>query len=311
MSENLKRAESLFNRIMNQGKEPPKPTHNHHPQNHHHHHHQNHQNHHHHQNHHNHHTHNNRNKHRNEIKNHQAMKIPGQVVASLENQHILPYCWTIWHHSRYSLSKKKDDKVNYLQRTQELELPQYGTNDVTKYIGSLEQMWTSFSFLVNPKDVSMGTEYFVFKSGINPVWEDPLNTQGGRWVFKFPREDGSRSRVCLIWERLIIRLLIGDLPGEDREKMLNEINGVVISIRKEEDIISIWNSNVSRIFKRQNAIKRGICEFMNDVIREVDEMNGEPVGDKTRGVLFKYRVHADYKGDRDREELHQKEDNSS
>ncbi|EGV60917.1 hypothetical protein PSN45_001287 [Yamadazyma tenuis] len=374
MSENLKRAESLFNRIMNQNAKEPTPfrsavrsreTPHHHRDNHKDIHRDNRdrsrghgdtrdgQNHAVGPNHHNHnHSHNNnhnygRNRHRQELMNHDAMKVPSAVVeaeVAVGHLHIVPYCWTFWHHARYSQPKQRDGK-NYLSRTQELEFPIYGgsgADATTKYVASVEQLWTSFSHLVTPKDSEIGTEYFMFKAGIPPMWEDPFNSRGGRWVFKFPRKSASsdsdgaggdvdddatvRARTSLIWERLVLSFVTGSLStgddtAEDVVKVaFSDINGVVVSIRRDEDIISVWNANlVSRTpagggngFKKTNVpVKRIVCDAILRVIRECDmilasggpgaidvaAVHGANTSDRIKGVTYKYRLHADYNTD--------------
>lgn len=33
-----------------------------------------------------------------------------------------------------------------------------------------------------PSDIANGTDLYVFKDGIQPMWEDPKNENGGRWL---------------------------------------------------------------------------------------------------------------------------------
>lgn len=354
MSENLKRAESLFNRIMNQNgdketqfKSSIKQNGREHAREHAREHreygngseHGSHRQHNHHSNgSHGHggghggsnyhgHGHGGRYKHKTELLNHEALKLPDQILKDIDkqvlitkqDQHILPYCWTIWHHFRYTngpitnLSKKKhEDKVNYLQMTKEVEFPKFGNpQELIKNFASVEQMWMNISILGKSKDVAVGTEYFVFKSGINPAWEDPFNTKGGRWIFKFIRkgnddEEFIRTRTNLIWERLILRILTGTLVSKQEyndeliEYILSDINGIVLSIRKDEDIISLWNSNMNRSRKFSNIpTRRILCDSILRIIKECDLIllggsifnTCESLSERIRGVSFEYRLH--------------------
>lgn len=338
MSENLKRAESLFNRIMNNGKDstPFKPSikkpeklenhrdhHGPHSSNN------------------NHHSNNgnihnsHRNKHKYELLNHEALKLPEKVlldINDLENQHILPYCWTIWYHYR-PLNKRKlnsnDDKNKYLQMTREVSFPKFrNPEESTKHFATIEQMWMNLSILGQPKDVPKGTEYLVFKSGINPAWEDPFNSRGGRWIFKFKRsvdEDSDvesedelfeRRRTTLIWERLLLRIITGsiistdDYDQETVTSILNEINGIVLSIRKDGDTISIWTSNLFSKNRKNSPTKKILCDAILRVIRECDlilsgedpvttRCSSDSTNERIKSIAFEYRFHSDFNSNYD------------
>lgn len=284
------------------------------------------------------------------------------------DHHVLPYCWTIWHHSR-SKPKQKDVEeeessaaagaasasgstseadsavaVNsYLQTTSEIEFPKLSNDaEQTANIGSLEQMWACLSTLKKTYELPIGTELLIFKSGVNPVWEDPINTKGGRWVFRFSRRspnnskdssDGEssmnvRKKSSLIWERLILKTMTGSIipdstySEEIQDLLLNDISGLVLSVRKDEDIISIWNSNLNFNKKKQSAnykdgaedsdkiskkltsfqARRIICDSILRIIRECktiargsDSIETLDSGSNERvyGVSFEYRLHSD------------------
>lgn len=381
MSENLKRAELLFNRIMNQNKNTDsKPSTSHHRNNNSsyisntNHHHSNGQN------------LGNSNHHRQHYKqfksynNHSGhsgnssvalpnydlpkrdpVKEAQDAVEALHgDQHVLPYCWTIWYHLR---TKNKTVAGNeeagnngaagnsqnenstkpavaaavdsYLQTTNEIEFPCYGKeNQTVKSIASLEQMWLSMSVMKKLHDLSNGSELLVFKTGVNPVWEDPINAKGGRWVFRFNHRYSPasglelakevqesmrkvRRRTTLIWERLVLRTLGGSLiPEKSANKgtqLLNDIAGLVLSVRRDEDIISVWNSNLNFGKRSQDdddkkrgltpfQARRVICDAVLRIIRECDviiqgsdciETSTKSSTERVNGVTFEYRLHLD------------------
>lgn len=333
MSENLKRAESLFNRIMNQNspgpvKPEPRPGHRFHgneasePH---------------------HGAHRAKNPNRKslvpvDVPQKDPVKIAQDTVLHIpSHHHILPYCWTIWHH--YRLRKPApvgvDEEVTvavgmdlYLQTTNEIEFGDLADpSHRSVSIGSLEQFWYSISQIKQAHHLAIGRELLIFKSGINPVWEDPINTKGGRWVFRFVRRalpndlasstQKIRERTSLIWERLVLKIVSGSIIpqgnylDEIQDVLLNDISGVVLSVRKDEDIISVWNSNLSFSKKKDDGSKkvltsfqarRIICDAILRVIRECDLIvNGADIvstldngsNKRVQGVSFEYRLHAD------------------
>ncbi|KAG8876461.1 hypothetical protein FRB97_004151 [Tulasnella sp. 331] len=63
-----------------------------------------------------------------------------------------------------------------------------------------------------------------------PVWEDPLNQNGGKWIIRLRKSIADR-----LWEDLVLAV-IGDQFDID-----DGICGVVLSVRGAEDILSVWN----------------------------------------------------------------------
>lgn len=274
-----------------------------------------------------------------------------EAVAALEGeQHVLLYCWTIWYHSRSrknqlvvgeentnGIATSLQDNKNqvalvdlYLLAATEIEFPCFGNSSKSvKPIASLEQMWLSMSVLKRSHDLSNGSELLIFKTGVNPVWEDPFNAKGGRWVFRFNHRTNNpsftmeaadalrgRHRATLVWERLVLKTLSGLLlpcRKELQDPLLSDIAGLVLSVRRDEEIISVWNSNSSFAKKKQDDDdKKGVftafharrvyCDAILRVIREVDLiMQGSDCVDtqatlsseRVSGVTFEYRLHSD------------------
>ncbi|CAI5759718.1 unnamed protein product [Candida verbasci] len=281
MSENLKRAESLFNRIMNQTNDSASVLNKTPPQ-----------------------------------KLNIEKTIENTLIQVKKTDHVLPYCWTIWYHSRNKKPKEEEDSNNivdsYLQTTTELNFIDFNGNNL-KNFASLEQLLLILSNIKKTFDLSIGTEFLIFKTGINPVWEDPINAKGGRWIFRFNRnsvEDPiqSRKRVCIIWERLVLKTLTGslipDIYSSDIQSLLNtDICGLVLSIRKDEDILSIWNANIPSSKKTANIKSRRI--LVDSILRIIREADAILSGDESivytdngstqrvKNVSFEYRIHSD------------------
>jgi len=126
---------------------------------------------------------------------------------------------------------------------------------------SIESFWSIFCHLSPPSSLAPTTDYLLFHSGVRrPVWEDPLNISGGKWIIRFRKGIADR-----IWEDIVLAI-IGDQFDEckpDREHVDNkswnghagpdsgseggdghefpEICGATLSVRASEDILSVWN----------------------------------------------------------------------
>ncbi|KAH7479519.1 hypothetical protein PRIC1_008937 [Phytophthora ramorum] len=114
---------------------------------------------------------------------------------------------------------------------------------------TVQDFWKIYNHLVRPNDLPNTMDYHLFKTGIKPMWEDPANRRGGKWMVRLRKGIASRY-----WEDLVLAIV-----GEQFD-VGNEICGAVISIRYNEDIISLWN---------RNADNNEACYRIRDTMRKV------------------------------------------
>jgi translation initiation factor 4E len=76
---------------------------------------------------------------------------------------------------------------------------------------------------------------FMMREGINPVWEDPQNKEGGCFSYKV-----DNKYVKEIWSDLCYSILGNSISNET---VNNTITGVSISPKKSFCIIKIWMSS--------------------------------------------------------------------
>lgn len=128
----------------------------------------------------------------------------------------------------------------------------------------VESFWSLWTHLYPPSALVPTTDYLLFHSGIRrPVWEDPLNITGGKWIIRLKKGVADR-----IWEDLVLAILGDQFDGckgeqgpatasasapasaswEDKsdgsasgDAEWPEICGCTISVRQSEDIVSLWN----------------------------------------------------------------------
>ncbi|XP_068164146.1 eukaryotic translation initiation factor 4E family member 2 related sequence 1 isoform X3 [Antennarius striatus] len=128
----------------------------------------------------------------------------------------------------------------------------------------VEQFWRFYSHLVRPGDLSGHSDFHLFKEGIKPMWEDESNRSGGKWIIRLRKGLASR-----FWENIILAML-GEqfMVGE-------EICGAVVSIRFQEDILSIWNrtSNDQTTTSRIRDTLRRVLNLPNNTIMEYKTHN--------------------------------------
>ncbi|XP_018961838.2 eukaryotic translation initiation factor 4E type 2-like [Cyprinus carpio] len=146
--------------------------------------------------------------------------IRHKMVSPGAGEHPLQYNYTFWY-SRRTPSRPANTQ------SYEQNIRQMGT------VASVEQLWKFYSHLVRPGDLTGHSDFHLFKEGIKPMWEDEANKNGGKWIIRLRKGLASR-----FWENIILAML-----GEQSRTENN--CGVVVSIRFQEDILSIWNKTAN------------------------------------------------------------------
>lgn len=108
-----------------------------------------------------------------------------------------------------------------------------------------------------------GSDYHLFKQGIEPKWEDTANAQGGKWVFNLKK--GQRETISDHWLHTV-----GAIPLQTHQQVLavigsyfedsEEITGCVVSVRKSGDRIALWTRDAAN---EATCIRVGYVEFVN------------------------------------------------
>ncbi|RXN20103.1 calpain-10 [Labeo rohita] len=186
----------------------------------------------------------------------QSQELLGHVVQEAvvpgAGEHPLQYNYTFWY------SRRTPGRPASTQ-SYEQNIKQIGS------FASVEQFWRFYSHMIRPGDLTGHSDFHLFKEGIKPMWEDDANKSGGKWIIRLRKGLASRC-----WENLILAML-GEqfMVGE-------EICGAVVSVRFQEDIISIWNKTAS---------DQATTARIRDTLRRV--LNLPP------NTIMEYKTHTD------------------
>ncbi|CAJ0945473.1 unnamed protein product, partial [Mesorhabditis belari] len=133
----------------------------------------------------------------------------------------------------------------------------FNPEDYSKYVqtaaivNSVEQFWRVYCHMVRPCDFVKKGELHFFKKDIKPTWEDEENKKGGKSILRIKKGTASR-----IWENLLMAIIGEQFDVED------DICGAVCSVRRDEDIISIWNRSADD-FPIRNRIRDTLGQVLN------------------------------------------------
>lgn len=141
----------------------------------------------------------------------------------------LEYAYSFWF-------SKRPSKNSTQNQTQPASNPNnYDANlRLVGTFNTVEKFWLYYAHMTRPHDLNGHADIHMFKDGIRPLWEDDANKNGGKWIVRLKKGLATRC-----WENLILAIL-GEqfMVGE-------EICGAVVSVRFQEDLISIWNKTCS------------------------------------------------------------------
>uniref|UniRef100_A0A0K0FNS9 Eukaryotic translation initiation factor 4E-4 (inferred by orthology to a C. elegans protein) n=1 Tax=Strongyloides venezuelensis TaxID=75913 RepID=A0A0K0FNS9_STRVS len=109
---------------------------------------------------------------------------------------------------------------------------------------SWEQFWRVILHFQRPTEIQARCYIHVFKDGIKPLWEDPGNILGGRFMMTYKKKDPIAD---LHWEKMLLAFL-----GSNFHDSL--ISGIVLSVKRNNLVISVWINDFNKREKLNNLV---------------------------------------------------------
>ncbi|GAV70619.1 IF4E domain-containing protein [Cephalotus follicularis] len=100
---------------------------------------------------------------------------------------------------------------------------------------TVQDFWRLHDQIFRPSKLPINYDFHLFKTGIEPKWEDPENANGGKWSVTCNR----KASLDTMWLDTLMALI-----GEQFDET-DEICGVVASVRQRLDKLSLWTKNAS------------------------------------------------------------------
>ncbi|XP_071497563.1 eukaryotic translation initiation factor 4E type 3-like [Diadema setosum] len=124
-------------------------------------------------------------------------------------------------------------------------------------VKTVENFWGVYNNIPDASKLSLRYSYHLMRGKIKPLWEDPNNSQGGDWKFKVPKHFTTK-----VWKEVLLAAI-----GEQFSKSVapdDEIIGVSVSVRNNNDVIQVWN-RFSRL-----SDQASIVEKVKDLTPDID-----------------------------------------
>ncbi|WVO15484.1 hypothetical protein L204_103142 [Cryptococcus depauperatus] len=168
-----------------------------------------------------------------------------------KEEHLLRHTWTLYYDSKTykpdaSAIATKREQSNSILAEWEISLLIVGKFD------TVEGFARHLNNIRLPSRAISGSNYHLFKNGIRPMWEDPANALGGKWVILFKSSPGTMD---IAWANLTMALVGDILDPEDR------VCGIVASARPKIDRLQIWTRNRDDV-EGLNQLGRRIVDIM-------------------------------------------------
>ncbi|KAJ3813728.1 eukaryotic translation initiation factor 4E class I [Lentinula lateritia] len=170
-------------------------------------------------------------------------------------KHPLYSPWTLWFDSPMTKNRNLPQTPisavpqtpGPLPQTPGVAAAQGWMEDIKRVISfdSVEEFWGLYNNIVPPSALPQKANYYLFKEGIIPAWEDEANKNGGKWSIQLPK-DKNKPHVDKMWlytmlaaigETFDPSLTTLDPTGSPPNSL---ITGVIVSTRAQFYRISIW-----------------------------------------------------------------------
>ncbi|XP_076455336.1 eukaryotic translation initiation factor 4E-like [Babylonia areolata] len=143
-----------------------------------------------------------------------AMSSPAKWI-----KHPLNHQWTLWY---FKMDRNRDWCEN---------------NIIVTTFATVEDFWCLVNHIQKASKLNSGCDYSVFKDGIQPMWEDPQNKEGGRWLINMNKNQ-RHTDLDNVWLEMLLCLI-----GEAFDPYGEEICGAVVNIRPKGDKLGVWTKD--------------------------------------------------------------------
>uniref|UniRef100_A0A171A8L4 eIF-4F 25 kDa subunit n=2 Tax=Triatoma infestans TaxID=30076 RepID=A0A171A8L4_TRIIF len=146
-------------------------------------------------------------------------EVDKHSITDLQIKHPLQNSWTLWYIEN---DRRKDWKQNLK------EIISFDT---------VEDFWSLYNHIKAASELKQGCDYCLFKKGIQPMWEDAANKEGGRWLISLEKKQ-REVELDNYWLEIMLCMI-----GETFDEHSDEVCGATVNVRSKMDKIGLWTAN--------------------------------------------------------------------
>ncbi|KAF8975509.1 hypothetical protein BGZ46_009069 [Entomortierella lignicola] len=178
-----------------------------------------------------------------------------QQSSSLNEKqnHPLQHTWTLYYDTATGFNRQGSSVHNYENNLRELGMFKTASSHATT-LQLVELFARYFNWIEKPRNMENSSNYHLFKDGIKPMWEDPANANGGRWIVTLLNKNPDLLDRC--WIELAYALVGEQLDAGD------DICGAVLSRRTKADRLAVWVRDKDNI-EAINGIGKRLIQMLD------------------------------------------------
>ncbi|KAF9435575.1 hypothetical protein BGZ76_005967 [Entomortierella beljakovae] len=166
-----------------------------------------------------------------------------EQASSEKTSHPLQHSWTLYYDIATGFNRQGSSLHHY----------ENGLRKIGMFT-TVEMFARYFNWIEKPHSMENSANFHLFKDGIKPMWEDPANANGGRWIVTLLNKNPELLDRC--WMELAYALVGEQLDAGD------DICGAVLSRRTKADRLAVWvrdKDNVAAI----NGIGKRLIQMLD------------------------------------------------
>ncbi|CAP26691.1 Protein CBR-IFE-3 [Caenorhabditis briggsae] len=149
-------------------------------------------------------------------------KTETSIPPELLTRHPLQNRWALWY-LKADRNKEWEDCLK-----------------MVSLFDTVEEFWSLYNHIQSAGGLNWGSDYYLFKEGIKPMWEDVNNVQGGRWLVVVDKQ-----RRTQLLDHYWLELLMA-IVGEQFDEFGEYVCGAVVNVRQKGDKVSLWTRDATR-----------------------------------------------------------------
>lgn len=149
-------------------------------------------------------------------------KTEASIAPELLTRHPLQNRWALWY-LKADRNKEWEDCLK-----------------MVSLFDTVEEFWSLYNHIQSAGGLNWGSDYYLFKEGIKPMWEDVNNVQGGRWLVVVDKQ-----RRTQLLDHYWLELLMA-IVGEQFDEFGEYVCGAVVNVRQKGDKVSLWTRDATR-----------------------------------------------------------------
>ena len=151
--------------------------------------------------------------------------VEGKNESKTGARHPLQDSWTMWYDHQDKTAKASEWTANL--------------NKILTF-DTVEEFWGMYNHIVRASEFADMSNYHLFKSHIQPAWEDPENAKGGRWMINYSSK--RRQEIDAHWLYTMLACIGCAFDDE------TQISGCVVTNRSRGIYrIAVWTKNAGEV----------------------------------------------------------------